>query len=218
MNIGNNDGTDDSDDDSDDDDLTTKQELAVLSHPCQSQSGVLHVLAIPDHYHYCIFHNGHHNDEPSSPLRWELFIIWHFLFSTFAVLPPHYFNRCPFWSLWKLHWGGKRKHWSTTAPLSWLFTYFRSTTDSPQYHVCTCFRYFSGYLLWCGFEILCTFIYLAFEISGFWITMITQTKKISNPSQVQVSCKIIILITTIFCAASTPSLTMNIYLHTSDTQ
>ena len=69
MNIGNNDGTDDSDDDSDDDDLTTKQELAVLSHPCQSQSGVLHVLAIPDHYHYCIFHNGHHNDELSSPLR-----------------------------------------------------------------------------------------------------------------------------------------------------
>ena len=103
-------------------------------------------------------------------------------------------------------------------PLLHLAGYFRSTTESLQYHVFTCFRYLSGYLLWCGFEILCTFIYLAFEISGFWITMITQTKKISNPSQVQVSCKIIILITTIFCAASTPSLTMNIYLHTSDTQ
>ena len=28
--------------------LTTKKELAVLAHPCKSQSGVLHVLTIPE--------------------------------------------------------------------------------------------------------------------------------------------------------------------------
>ena len=28
--------------------LTTKKELAVLPHPCKSQSGVLHVLTIPE--------------------------------------------------------------------------------------------------------------------------------------------------------------------------